>query len=418
MQKKPYSQQKEARQQNTSIILRDLWRHAPLSKAMLAQRNGLTKATVSSICKNLTDLGLISYIGQDHTGMGRPGELIELSSTSRCSIGVEISTNYTAVVLANLCGGAMWKRSTPIDIGSPQKAVIAQAEELLSEAIRQAHEQAIPLLGIGVGVPGMVNQHVTSPSLGWKEVHLKQMWEGRFLLPVIVENKARAAAMAEALHGNAQDAANFIYISIGTDVHSTVAASVVTDGSLYRGARGMAVDAAHMVLDARGPLCICGRQGCWRALADVDREVEMVRQRIQAGRPSVLQAYAADGFATLDHRAIHQAAVEHDAVAMEVAGDVILSHALGIANLITLFDPELVVIGWETMVLDPNFTARMYLMDTMQEFSIADAVREQLARRGVAPPRIVHAALDPESVMLGASALLVDDFLRTPPDVA
>jgi predicted NBD/HSP70 family sugar kinase len=414
MQKKPYSQQKEARQHNTSLLLRDLWRHAPLSKAMLAQRNGLTKGTVSSICKDLAALGLIDNAGQDRSGLGRPGDLIELNPSSRCTIGVEISTNYTAVVLTDLCGQPLWQRSAPIDIGSAQEVVLAQAERLISEAIDQARACAIPLLGIGVGVPGVVNQHVNAPALGWKEVPLKQTWEGRFSLPVIVENKARAAAMAEALHGSAQDVASFIYISIGTDVHSNVEASVVNDGFLYRGARGRAVDAGHMVLDPNGPLCVCGRRGCWRAMVDVDREVEMVRQRLEAGEPSVLLAYAADGYATLDHRAIHQAAVEQDSLALDVASAVILNHALGIANLVILFDPELVVIGWETLVLQPAYTARMHTMDNMPEFNVPDAVREQLARRGVTPPRIIHSALDPETVILGAAALLVDEFLRTP----
>jgi predicted NBD/HSP70 family sugar kinase len=417
MGKKPYSQQKEARQQNTSLLLRDLWRHAPLSKAMLAQRNGLTKGTVSSICKDLAAQGLISDAGQDRTGLGRPGDLIELNSSSRCAIGVEISTNYSAVVLTDLCGQPLWQRSAPIDIGSVQEVILDQAAGLIGEAIEQARVRAIPLLGIGVGVPGVVNHHVNAPALGWKEVSLKQIWEGRFSLPVIVDNKARAAAMAEALHGSARDVNSFIYVSIGTDVHSSVEAAVVTDGFLYRGARGRAVDAGHMVLDPHGPLCVCGQRGCWRAMVDVDREVEMARQRLQAGEPSILQSYAADGYATLEHRAIHQAAVEYDALAMEVAGAVLMNHALGITNLVLLFDPELVVIGWETLVLQPDYTTRMYLMDTMTEFNVPGAVREQLARRGVAPPQIVHAALDPETVMLGAAALLVDDFLRTPPAV-
>ncbi len=169
-----------------------------------------------------------------------------------------------------------------------------------------------------------------------------------------------------------------------------------------------------MVLDPNGPLCLCGQRGCWRAMVDVDREVEMVRQRLEAGEASVLQAFAANGYETLEHRAIHQAAVERDALAMEVVSSVIMNHVLGITNLVLLFDPELVVIGWDTLILPPSYTDRMYLMDTMPEFNVPATVSDQLVRRGVKPPKFVHAALDPETVMLGASALLVDEFLRTP----
>lgn len=414
MDKKPYSQQKEARQQNSSFLLRDLWRHSPLSKAMLAQRNGLTKATVTSICRDLDAMGLIHNAGQDRTGLGRPGELIELNPSARCAIGVEISTNYVAAVLTDLCGQPLWQRSAPIEIGSSQTVILTQAEVLIGEAIDQAHHRAIPLLGMGVGVPGVVNHCVNAPALGWKEVPLKEIWQQRFSFPVIIDNKARAAAMAEALHGSARDATSFVYVSIGTDVHSSVEAAVVADGLLYRGARGRAVDAGHMVLDPNGPLCACGQRGCWQAMVDVDREVGLARQRLEAGEASILQAYAADGYARLEHRAIHQAAVEGDPLAIEVASSVIINHALGITNLVLLFDPQLVVIGWETMDFPPAYTNRMYTMDRMPEFNIAAAVREQLARRGVTPPQIVHAALDPDVVRLGAAALVVDEFLRTP----
>ena len=414
--KKPYSQQKEARQQNMSSLLRDLWHHSPLSKAMLAQRNGLTKGTVSSLCKDLAAQGLICNIGQDRSRLGRPGDLITLNPSARCAIGVEISTNYVAAVLTDLCGQPLWQSSAPIDIGSVQEVILTQAEGLIVEAIDQVRVHAIPLLGIGVGVPGVVNHRVNAPALGWKEVHLKQIWEQRFSLPVTVDNKARAAAMVEALHGSARDATSFVYVSIGTDVRSSVEAAVVADSFLYRGAHGRAVDAGHMVLDPHGPLCVCGQRGCWQAMVDVDREVELARQRLEAGAASVLQAYAADGYAKLEHRAIHQAAVEGDPLALEVASAVIMNHAPGIVNLVLLFDPQMVVIGWETMVLPPAYTARMHLMDTLPEFNIAHAVCEQLARRGVTPPQIVHAALDPEVVMLGAAALLVDEFLRAPQD--
>lgn len=415
----PYTQQKDARQQNTSVLLRDLWRHAPLSKAMLAQRSGLTKATVSSICNDLAALGLIREVGQDRTGLGRPGNLIELDLLARGAIGVEISTNYSAVVVTDLCGAPLWQRSALIAVGSDQEVILGQTEALISEAIEQARGRALPLLGIGVGVPGLVAPGdgglVSAPALGWQEMPLKQILAQRFSLPVVVENKARAAAMAEAFSGSAQDAASFIYVSIGTDVRSTVEAAVVTDNSLYRGVRGRAVDAGHMILDPDGPLCACGQRGCWEALVNVDREVWLAQARLSTGEASVLQRYTEDGAQALEHRAIHQAAVERDALALEVAGSVIMNHALGIINLVRLFDPALVVIGFASAALPPPYRARMQIMTGMAEFDIPGAVRERLIGRGITPPAIVYAVHGSEACMLGGAALLVDAFLRNPP---
>jgi len=417
--KTSYSQQKDARQQNASALLRDLWHHAPLSKSMLAQRSNLTKATVSAICKDLTALGLIRETGQDRSGIGRPGNLIELNSSALCAIGVDLGTNYAAVILTDLCGRSLWQSSALIPVGSNQETVLAQAEALIAEAIVQAGAQAIPLLGIGVGVPGIVdpgeNNLVSAPALGWKEVPLKQIWAQRFSVPVLVENKARAAAMAEATHGCAQEATSFVYVNIGTDVRSSVEAAVVTNGFPYRGARGLAVDAGHMILDPQGPLCSCGQRGCWQAMADVDREVELAQSRLAAGETSVLRRYGAEGNPALEHRAIHQAAVERDQLALEVASSVIMNHVLGIVNLVHIFDPELVVIGLASVALPPPYQARMQIMTSMLEFDIPRAVRQQLIRRGVAPPTIVYAEHGPEACMSGAAALLVDEFLRTPP---
>lgn len=415
MPKVPYSQQKEARQQNTSVLLRDLWRRAPLSKAMLAQRNGLTKATVSAICGDLAAQGLIREAGQDRSGLGRPGTLLELNPSARYAIGVELATNYSAVVLTDLCGGVLWQGSTLTAVGSDQETVLYRAEALIAEAIDRARERGTPALGIGVGVPGIVDPGfeslVTSTSLGWREVSLKAIWEQRFGLPLIVESKARAAAMVEALSGSAQNVDSFVYVVLGTDVGSTVQAAVVADGSPYRGAHGLASDAGHMILDPDGPLCTCGQRGCWRALTDVAREVELACARLAAGEASVLQGQAVDG--TLDHRSIHQAAVEGDALAFEVVREVNANHALGIANLVRLFDPELVVIGWASAALPEEYHARMRALS--DRIDVPGAVHQMLARRRVAPPAIVYAAHGPEACTLGAAALLVDEFLRMPP---
>lgn len=386
---------------------------------MLAQRSNLTKATVSAICKDLTALGLIRETGQDRSGIGRPGNLIELNSSALCAIGVDIGTNYAAVILTDLCGRSLWQSSVLIPVGSNQETVLAQAEALIAEAIVQAHAQAIPLLGIGVGVPGIVgpgeNNLVSAPALGWKEVPLKQIWTQRFSVSVLVENKARAAAMAEAIHGCAQETTSFVYVNVGTDVRSSVEAAVVNNGFPYRGARGLAVDAGHMILDPQGPLCSCGQRGCWQALVDVDREVELAQLRLAAGETSILQEYRADGNPMLEHRAIHQAAVERDQLALEVVSSVIMNHVLGIVNLVHIFDPELVVIGFASVALPPPYQARIQIMTRMQEFDIPGAVRQQLMRRGVAPPAIVYAEHGPEACMFGAAALLLDEFLRTPP---
>lgn len=413
----PYAQQREARQRNTADLLHDLWYNAPLSRAMLAQRNGLTKSTVSAICNDLMALGLVSRVGKDRFGLGRPGVLLELDASARCAIGVEISTNYTAVVLTDMCCGALWQGVIPIEAGCDAETILGQTEGLIARAIEEARGRDAlgALLGVGVGVPGAVDPGreslVTSPSLGWQGLALKARLRTRFGLPIFVDNRARAAAIIEALNGSARSANSFVYVNLGTDPRASIEAAVVTKGATYNGAHGLAVDAGHMILDPNGPLCVCGQRGCWQALTNVEREVEMIRARLAAGEASVLQHH--DG--PLDQRAVHQAALKGDPLALEVFEAVNANHALGIANLVRLFDPELVVIGWASLALPESYVARMQTLSQIPGINVMTLIPNYLARRGVPSPEIVYAAHLLDACVLGAAALVVDNFLRNPP---
>ncbi len=419
MAKTPYAQQHDARQQNVSALLRDLWYNAPLAKAALAHRNGLTKATVSAICSDLAALNLIRDVGQDKTGIGRPGNLLELNPAARGAVGIEISTNYVAGLLMDFHGQALWVHAVPTAPGSTQRAVLSLGEALILDAVAQARDRDLPLLGIGVALPGSVDPAqatvVNSPALGWRGLALQELWAERFSLPVVVENKARAAAMAESLHGAARGVRNFLYVSIGTDVQSSVDAAVMIDGAAYRGAHGLGVDAGHLVLDPEGEPCSCGQRGCWQAMVEVGREVRLIRPRLEAGEASCLQAYARDGYKGLEHRAIHQAALERDPLALEIVAEVLMKNALGIANLVRVFDPELVVIGFASAALPTSYQTRKSALTAMPELDMAEGARRQLASRGVNPPDIRFAAYGPNACTLGGATLLLDRFLRMPP---
>ena len=416
---RPYAQQRDARQQNASALLRDLWHNPRLSKASLANRNHLTKATVSAICTDLTGLNLITEVGQDKTGIGRPGNLLELNAGARGAIGVEISTNYAAALLLDFAGKPVWRHALPVAAKSSQAAILSLGEALIIDAMAQAGERNLPLLGVGVSLPGAVDvdqsQVIDSPALGWRNFGLRELWEGRFKLPVRLENKARAAALAESLLGSAQGVANFVYVSIGTDVRASVDTAMTINGELFRGAHGLGADAGHLVLDPDGEECSCGQRGCWQAMADVGREPDLVKERLAAGTESVLQSFASGDYAALEHRAIHQAAVEGDPLAIEVARSVILQNALGIANLVYIFDPELVVIGFASAALPSQFRSRMQAMLETPDFDIAEDVRQRLACRHLTPPEIRFATFGPDAGMQGAGMLLLDDFLRYPP---
>lgn len=204
------------------------------------------------------------------------------------------------------------------------------------------------------------------------------------------------------------------YVSIGTDVGSSVDVAVVINGVPYRGAHGLAVDVGHMILDPDGEPCSCGLRGCWQAQADVGREAALVSARLASGELSVLGDRSPEEIE--NHRTIHQAALERDALALEVFRNVVtLNHARAILNLIFLFDPELVLIGFANVGLPVAFQERMKALSRMADTNIAEAVRQQMRVRDLPPPTIRSASREPDTIMLGAASLLVNAFLREPP---
>jgi DNA-binding MarR family transcriptional regulator len=128
--KTPYAHQRSARQQNTSALLFDLWLHPPLSRAMLAKRNKLTKTTVTAICDELTALNLIREVGQDRDKIGRPANLLELNPQARVAIGGS-QHELVAVLLTDFRGRGVAESVATPEAASPAEA-LSQAEALLA----------------------------------------------------------------------------------------------------------------------------------------------------------------------------------------------------------------------------------------------------------------------------------------------
>jgi len=281
------SYQSAFRSQNASAILTDLRQHAPLSRAQLARRIGLTKGTVSTIVEALLAADWVREAEPQAGTVGRPATMLEINPDGGCAVGVEVSTSFVSVMLANLVGEPQWQETARLEAGCAQTVFLDRAEALIDAAIAQAGELELQVLGIGAGLPGLVDPArgtlVSSADLGWRDVPCGQMWEARFTLPVNVDNEANAAALAESLFGRAQGVDDFVFLSIGAGLHARIGAGLMLGGALYRGASGFAGEVGHMSIDPNGPPCTCGRRGCWKALTDLDAMVERIRDRLRKG---------------------------------------------------------------------------------------------------------------------------------------
>jgi len=230
-------------------------------------------------------------------------------------------------------------------VGEHRLATPVGAEAILETIVAVASALGRPA-AVGVGAPGLVDVDGVlrfAPNLpGVVDVPLRTAIEAR--LPgvhVRIENDASAAGWGECQLGAAQGTRNAIVATLGTGIGG----GVITDGALLRGASGFAGEIGHMVVDPHGPPCTCGRRGCWERLASGAGLGRLAREAAVADPRSRMVELAGGDADDVRGEHVTRAAAEGDDHARAVMARFAWWVALGLANLVAIFDPEVIVLG-------------------------------------------------------------------------
>ncbi len=398
------------REHNLAIVLNYLWEAGePIARARLTEISGLNKSTIGSLLAQLQDWSFIRETGTTSVGPGRPGVMIDINPDAGRLIGIELGVDFISAVLTDLKANRVWQRQIDTnDHPSPhmrdQAQMLAQVERLILDAIDQTQASGHRLLGIGAGVPGLVD-HATgtllfAPNLGWRDIPLREMWR-RFGVPVIVENEANAAALGEHMLGVARGVDDFIYLSAGVGLGG----GIVIGGKLYGGVGGYAGEIGHMTLVPDGPQCNCGNRGCWETLIGPSAIIERVQQAASEGRTPILLALPGlDGAVQgISMKHIIQAAELGEPAVLHVLDDIGRYLGIGIANLLNAFNPGLVVLGGVLSLVGP--------------FILPRAQREIEVRALAAAQAGVNLSLSAfkfDACVMGGVSLIVREILNNP----
>jgi len=240
----------DAKQHNRALILRTLYSTGPASRADIARATGLTKVTVSGLTAELIGEGLLHELGQQESQRpGKPAILVDLARDAHAVLCLDLSDHlHFRGALLDLDGNVLAERSAKRD-GAIGDAAVALAIEL---ALELQPMSPVPLLGIGVGTPGVVDDHGVvrvAPNLEWSGVPLQQLLSDRTGVPTVVANDANVAALAEYSFGNAQE--DFILITIGEGVGSGLILDghPVTGSSFASGEIGQVMVGTDLGLD-------------------------------------------------------------------------------------------------------------------------------------------------------------------------
>jgi predicted NBD/HSP70 family sugar kinase len=255
----------DTRRHHRSLILQHLFAEGPASRADLARATGLTRVTVSDLVGGLIADGLLGELGSPaETKVGKPPTLVGLLADAAHIVALDLSPDdrMTGAVV-DLYGQVKARAEMPLEGACGQEAVRLAAG--LAAQLRGTTDR--PLLGVGVGTPGVVDGHgvvLDAHNLHWAGVDLTGILRRRLDLPVYVANDANTAVLAEYTFGGTT-AADLMLVRIGTGV----GAGLVVGGALVQGHGWAAGEIGHVVVDPAGARCACGKAGCLETMVAV-----------------------------------------------------------------------------------------------------------------------------------------------------
>jgi predicted NBD/HSP70 family sugar kinase len=249
----------QARGHNRSLLLQTLFHQGAMSRADLSRETGLTRVTISDLIAELITDGFVAEMGvREASGPGKPAILVDLDRAGHRIVGIDLSGSDVFIgAVLTLDGDIVARREVPVVTdGDVVGAVVALARDLVGDA-------HAPVLGIGVGTPGIVNDAgviLSAPNLRWAGFDLETALEAALGLPVLVANDANAAVLAEYTFGGSGD--DVLLVKVGRGVGSGLLAS----GQPMRGAHFAAGEIGHVTIGTDGgPVCVCGKVGCLEA---------------------------------------------------------------------------------------------------------------------------------------------------------
>ncbi|MFE2874217.1 ROK family protein [Streptomyces roseus] len=395
---------RDLRRGNRSAVLQRLYFGGPMSRQELGPATGLSSGSVSNVVGELVADGLLEEAGVVDSDGGRPRTLLRVAPGSAHMIGVDVGETRVRVELFDLALTELARAELPLqprgcyDVGP----IVDHVRTGIAAVLAQAGAGTERLLGVGVGVPGIVDREapggavVHGQTIGWDAVPLEALLRATGAVPpevpYIIDNGARTLGQAEMWFGAGRGAREAVVVLFG----SGVGASLIEDGSPEGGTTaGTPLEWGHLTVSVRGRRCRCGALGCLEAYTGAESLLERWSERGGGA------AGAADEEEAL--AALLAAAVAADPVALEVLEETAEYLGAGLSDVINLFRPERILIGgWAGLLLGPH---------------ILPAVREHAARYSLRHPAdrvtIDLGSLGPDAVTVGAATLPLSAFFAT-----
>jgi len=345
---------KSMRIANISLVLDNIRRMGPISRYDISKITKLSPSAVSSIVENLISVGIIKESPAQITKVGRRPIELTLNEVGYYPIGIEIEKDKITGILMALSGKVLRKESIVLynnDVDTVLKGVVSIYRSLVDGVNKE------DIIGVGLAVPGTINRRegvcIFSPNLGWRNVKIKD-YLSKYIegVPIFIEHIVKAVTYSELWYGAGIGKDNLICVRVG----SGVSAGLVLDGKIYRGPDDRAGEFGHTIIEKNGNKCKCGSYGCLESYVSTQVLYEKIIEGIRKNAYTRVNLENKSRDEILDE--IIEAGKSGDRFVLNIFEELGTYLGIGIANLINLLNPEIVIIAGglskaEDLLLDP-----------------------------------------------------------------
>ncbi len=322
--------------------------HGTISRAEIVEISGLSAPTVSRIVKGLIrEEKLVESIGIGDSSGGRPPVMLKFKGEDSYVIGIDMGATATRGVLSDLNGKFIEEIKFPTRLNDGFEEIAGDVGDLiqkLADSDRKAASARI--FGVGIAVAGLVDfEHNIieySPDFKWHNVDIVGELRKKIDYPIIFDNVTRLMALGGLSYGKGMKSNNFICINVGYGIGS----GVIVDGELLRGARGFAGEFGHITAERDSKIqCSCEKYGCLEALASGKAIASNAQRLLSDGKKSKILELCKGEISLVTAKTVAEAASQGDELSLRIFNEATDHIGIGIANLVNLFNPEMVIIG-------------------------------------------------------------------------
>ena len=383
-------------------ILQNLYFQGPQTNTEICDTFNISSPTSIRLLNQLIEENWIKKDGHGKSAGGRKPDLYKLKEKSFYVVGIQVERFKIKMALFDNNNNKMAEyEDIPFQIEGEEGSMVDHLFETTNNLINESGIDRENLLGIGISMPGLVSsregKNFTYFLKEEESESLEQVLQRKFEKPVYILNDAKSACVAEYAFGLASQKKNVLVISMDWGI----GLGIIIEGKVHQGSSGFAGEFGHIPLIDDGLLCHCGKRGCLETVASGMALARMAKEGIKAGESSILSKFSEKEIERLQPQTVIDAANRGDQFAINILSEVGINLGKGIAILIQIFNPELVI-------LEGKFADAKQFITTPIQQSINTYCMAQLREKTT----VSLSTLGDNSVLLGSVATVMENIFE------